>query len=1015
LEALLQTESLRGKQSRLITPNVDWNQIGETEHFVQFYEDDGYLVESVSRYVGQAITVGDGALIIATEAHRNRIHRKLKRRGLDLPTARSIGQYIALDAADLLSMFMVGDLPDPVKFEESIGGYLSKLSLGWPRVKAFGEMVAILWTEGKRQAATQVEVLWNDLARRHSFALFCAYPIEGFDDEEGPSLLDICDCHSRVIPAESYSSLTDSAEQLRTIADLQQKAHRLQAEIDQRKAADRDRALLAAIIESSDDAIISKTFDSIIRTWNKGAVRIFGYTESEAVGQSITLIIPPDRISEEDEILSRLRRGERIDNYETIRVAKDGRSLDVSLTISPVRDDEGNLIGASKIARDVTEQKRLYEALRDSEARYRQLAELLPVGVYVCNASGEITYFNRQATENWGRTPEIGDTDERFCGSLRLYLPDGTYLPHDQCPMAIALREGKEYRNVEVTIERPDGSRITALVNIDPIRDAGHRVIGAINVFHDLTALKRAEQSLREQKENLQTLLDTLPIAVFIAHDRDCQRISGNHAASQLLRLPPTANFSKSAPVEELPANFKVLREGKAVPPESLPMQRAARGEIVRGEEVDHEFDDRTVGHALVSAQPLLDAGGQPRGAIACMLDITDRKNAEIALKEADTRKDEFLATLAHELRNPLAPIRNGLQLLQMSSRNGDDEKDIQEMMDRQGSHLVRLVDDLLEVSRISRGKIELQKTRFALNTAIQLAIETSKAGIEASRQSLEVCLLDDSVIIDGDLVRLTQVFSNLLNNAAKFSDKDGGTITISAISESGKAVVSVRDTGIGIPKEMLFQVCEMFAQVDSPLGRSKDGLGIGLSLVQTLVRMHGGSVEARSDGPGQGSEFVVRLPIAQAASVSIGARETCVAEIEDDYSRCRVLVVDDNKDSANSLAMMLKVVGTETHVAYDGPSALEAFATRRPELVLMDLGMPGMDGYEVARRLREDPTNEDILLVALTGWGQEEDRRRSQEAGFNHHLVKPVDLSALRVVLASTASLAENKFLHIQ
>ena len=304
LQALLRNESLRGKQTRLMAPNLDWDEIGDTEHFVQFYEHDSFLIESVSKYIGRAIVAGDGALIIATPNHRNRIRQKLKRQGVDVSAARKNGQLVVFDAANLLSKFMLGNAPDPTRFEDSIGTVVKQLADHWPRVRAFGEMVAILWAEGNREGAAQLEALWNDLARRHSFGLLCAYPLDGFDDQDGPSLLDICDCHSRVIPAESYSGLADASEQLRTITSLQQKANRLQSEIDQRKAADRDRALLAAIVASSQDAIISKTLDGIIQTWNAGAERLFGYTECEAVGQSITLIIPPDRMSEEQEIIA---------------------------------------------------------------------------------------------------------------------------------------------------------------------------------------------------------------------------------------------------------------------------------------------------------------------------------------------------------------------------------------------------------------------------------------------------------------------------------------------------------------------------------------------------------------------------------------------------------------------------------------------------------------------------------------------------------------------------------------
>jgi len=727
LEALLQTEDLRGKRRRSLAPNLDWSDIGATEHFVQLYESDDFLVESVSAYVGRAIVAGEGSVIIATAAHRNRIHRKLRRRGIDLSLARERGQYVALDAADTLSKFMVGDEPDSARFESSVGAVIHQLTQRWSRVRAFGEMVSLLWSDGKSAAACQLESLWNDLAKRHSFTLFCAYPINGFHDETGGvSLSDVCNCHSRVIPAESYSGLSTPAEQLRSIAMLQQKAQSLEAE-----KTERDRALLAAIVDSSQDAIITKTFDGVIRSWNASAERVFGYAESEAVGKPITLIIPPELLDEEKDILARLRRGERIEHYETVRVTKDGRRIDISLTISPLRDSHGDLIGASKIARD-----------------------------------------------------------------------------------------------------------------------------------------------------------------------------------------------------------------------------------------------------------------------------ISDRKRAEEALREADRRKDEFLATLAHELRNPLAPIRNSLQILRMAGENGLPVESVLGTMERQVAHIVRLVDDLLELSRISRGQIELQRERIELTAVINQALETSRPLIEAGAHTLNVELPDHPVMIEGDLIRLSQVFANLVNNAAKYTDR-GGTITVAVACKDGNAVASVRDTGIGIPREMLPRVFEMFVQVDNPLRRSQDGLGIGLSLVQSLVLMHGGSIEAHSDGLGLGSEFVVRLPMAEReAAGAADAPRTNHARADAQPGR-RILIVDDNRDSANSLALMLRLVGADVQTAYDGRSALEAIKICRPSVILMDLGMPGMDGCEVARQIRQDPQHAGLTLIALTGWGQEEDRRRSQAAGFDHHLVKPVELSALQEVLA--------------
>jgi CheY-like chemotaxis protein/two-component sensor histidine kinase len=374
---------------------------------------------------------------------------------------------------------------------------------------------------------------------------------------------------------------------------------------------------------------------------------------------------------------------------------------------------------------------------------------------------------------------------------------------------------------------------------------------------------------------------------------------------------------------------------------------------------------------------------------------------AEEALREADRRKDEFLATLAHELRNPLAPIRNSLHILRLAGQDGAAAQRVHEMMERQVSHMVRLVDDLLELSRISRGTSELQNEQITLSTIFGHALETSKPLIEAAGHSFEVHLPEAELVVNGDLIRLSQVFANLLNNAAKYTNA-GGQITVTASRESREAVVSVRDTGIGIPPDMLARVFDMFSQVDNSLRRRQDGLGIGLSLVRKLVLMHGGSVEARSPGEGLGSEFIVRLPLVErdatesqgAPAPDSGASPTCAMH--------RILAVDDNKDSADSLGMMLRFLGADVQVAYDGPAALAAIRSYRPSVVLLDLGMPGMDGYEAARQIRADERNKDLMLIALTGWGQDEDRRGSEQAGFDHHLVKPVDLGALQTLLAS-------------
>ncbi len=376
------------------------------------------------------------------------------------------------------------------------------------------------------------------------------------------------------------------------------------------------------------------------------------------------------------------------------------------------------------------------------------------------------------------------------------------------------------------------------------------------------------------------------------------------------------------------------------------------------------------------------------------------RQRAE-QLAEMDRRKDEFLATLAHELRNPLAPLRNSLNILRMSGGSDPSVERVYEMMERQVNHMIRLVDDLLEVSRITRGKIEFRKECVDLATVLRSAIETSRPLIEAAHHQLAITLPAERVILEADPVRLSQVIANLLNNAAKYTE-EGGQIWLTARCEGNEAIVSVRDSGLGIPADMLPRVFDMFAQVDRTLKRSQGGLGIGLTLARTLVEMHGGRIEARSDGLGQGSQFLVHLPLAGENFVAAEGRPRAQGQQPIGLYQQRVLVVDDNRDAADSLGMLLKFLGADAYVVYDGSAALEALRIYRPTTVFLDIGMPGLDGYEIARHVRQAPECGDVMLIAMTGWGQEEDRRRSKEAGFDHHLIKPANADTLQTLLAS-------------
>jgi nitrogen-specific signal transduction histidine kinase len=399
----------------------------------------------------------------------------------------------------------------------------------------------------------------------------------------------------------------------------------------------------------------------------------------------------------------------------------------------------------------------------------------------------------------------------------------------------------------------------------------------------------------------------------------------------------------------------------------------------------------------LSRAIPILDEQGKILRWFGTNTDITEQLAAEEVLREADRRKNEFLAMLAHELRNPLAPIRNALQILRV--KGGDETvRSVSETMDRQVGQLVRMVDDLLDVNRITRGKIELRTHRVELAPIVQHAVEAVRPICENRGHDLSVTLPQHPLYLDADPARLAQVLSNLLNNACKFTN-NGGRITLTAEEQAEQVVIRVKDNGIGISADQLPRIFTMFVQADTSLERSVSGLGIGLTLVKNLVEMHGGTVEALSEGIGRGSEFVVCLPISVA---TFEPQLPAPTELKPatTVSR-RILVVDDNRDSAKTLAMLLDVTGHQTQIAFDGLEAVAAAETFRPEVVLLDIGLPKLNGYETAITIREQPWGKDMLLVALTGWGQDDDRQKSKDAGFDAHLVKPVEHSVLAKLLA--------------
>jgi PAS domain S-box-containing protein len=638
-----------------------------------------------------------------------------------------------------------------------------------------------------------------------------------------------------------------------------------QRERERERAAQLRTARLAeAVIQSSDDAIVRKRLDGTIEMWNPGAERLCGSSAGEAVGRHISLIIPPDRLAEEDRIIATLRAGRRIDHFETERVCADGSRRWVSLTISPIADEQGNVIAASKIVRDVTE-RRHAEVERE---KFVNVLENSQDFIGMCDLQGVPFFVNRAGL---------------------------------------------------------------AMVGLDTLEDA-----------------KRT------------------PVAeFFFPEDRD--RILNDF-------LP------------------QVLRDG--------------RGEVEVRFRHFKTGEPRWMAYKVVT---LPDLNGKPIGFATVSQDVTERKaladdlrRLASSLSDADRRKNEFLALLAHELRNPLAPISNAVRAIRL--RQPGDEHTVlaaADMLERHVAQMARLVNDLLDASRISRGKIELRRSRVAIAGVVEEALETVRPLANRMGHQLSVSLPPEPVYIDGDAGRLAQVIGNLLNNACKFTNR-GGHIALDLSRAGTQAVICVRDDGIGIAADDLPGLFDMFVQVDTSLERSRDGLGIGLTLVKTLVELHGGSIEVHSEGLGRGSEFIVRLPVAPAESETPRTEPPMPAPPR--ASR-RVLVVDDNVDAAESLAMLLTFSGHEARQAHDGAEALKVAEEFRPDVVLLDIGLPVMNGYEACRRLRQEPWARSMLLVALTGWGQEEDREQSRDAGFDVHLVKPVDHEALLDAIARSTN----------
>lgn len=756
-------------------------------------------------------------------------------------------------------------------------------------------------------------------------------------------------------------------------------------DITERKRAEEASMLLVAIVESSDDAILSKDLNGIIRSWNAGAERLFGYSAEEAIGKPVTLFISPELHAEEHRILQRLAAGERIDHYETVRVAKDGRKIDVSMTVSPIKDSAGKIIGASKIARDISERKRTEEALRHSQRQNEFLAKVIETSSQpfaVAYPDGHLGLVNAAFEHLTGYTGE----ELRSIDWITALTPP-EWRDIERHHLEELQRTGQPVRYEKEYLKK-DGSRvpIELLAHLAP--DAEGNPEYYYSFITDITERKNSEQVLRQQEERLRLALAAARMATWDWHVPSGDVIWNEMYYRMMGYEPGEVQPSYQAWLSRVhPDDVDSVQSN---------IQHCMTEGLVYTTEFRTLWPDGTIRWLQARGEFEYDLNKQPLRCYGVMIDITERKQVEQALKDADRRKDEFLAMLAHELRNPLAPIRNAVEIQKCANMDPARITWCTNIIDRQINHLTGLVDDLLDISRISRGLVELKKETLEIRDFIQPAVETNQPLIDIRRQEFFMALPSEPVWVEGDRIRLAQVVSNIINNAAKYTEEEG-RIGLSVELSGDDVCIGVTDSGCGIDSANLSSLFDLFYQADRHLDRSQGGLGIGLSLVRSLVEKHGGDVRAFSAGQGQGSKFVIRLPrLILSKPPTAFTTELTVPVLK----KLRILVVDDNQDIAESLALLLEIDGYLVQTANNGFTALEIARAERPDVILLDIGLPGMDGYSVAQALRQDHGLERTLLIALTGYGQSDDRKKSHAAGFDAHLVKPVNIETLRKLL---------------
>ncbi|MDI1276332.1 PAS domain S-box protein [Methylobacter sp.] len=774
-------------------------------------------------------------------------------------------------------------------------------------------------------------------------------------------------------------------QEKRALHTVMDREEQLKKEIAERNRTQAERNLYVSLAKSSTEFIgmCDTKLDPFFI--NDAGLQLVGLDSLEQGLKTPVkdFFFPEDQAFIMDEFFPTVLQDSRAEIEIRFRHFKTGEVLWMIYNVFALKDLHDNIVGFGTVSTNITEHKQTEEALRESQIDLNHAQAVAHIGNWRMDIRNNVLEWSDENFRIFGIPKGTPLTYQSF---LDIVHPADRQLVDTTWQQALT---GMPYDIEHRLIVDKKVKWVRELAELEFDK---HRVLlGAFGTTEDITDIKSTQEALQYERAFLRQIIDAAPSMIFVK-DREGRFILSNEALALCYGTSPDSltgltdeNFNPNA--DEVTHFYQ----------NDLDVIRTGQSKLIPEEKVTHA--DGSIHWYSTVKIPLYDTDNSCSKLLGVATDITERKHAEETLRLMDRRKDEFLAMLAHELRNPLAPIRNAVRLLKMQEATDPKLTLSCNIIDRQVTHMTRLLDDLLDMARIMQGKIRLKIEHFELADIVNNAIETSRPLLESRKQELIISQTMTPQWLEGDHVRLAQVLSNLLNNAAKYTG-EGGKIMLSVMREGSDAVIEIKDTGIGISPDILPQIFDLFTQADHTLAHSQGGLGIGLTLVRQLVEIHGGTVTAASEGIGQGSTFTVRLP---ALPMDSSATESARTESVLPTSKFRILVVDDYADAAESLMMLLQAKGHEVEIADCGIKAIEQAQVFHPQVVLLDIGLPDLDGYEVAKRLRALPETRDATLIALTGYGQSEDHNRSQSAGFDHHLLKPLNFDELSALLTSS------------